>query len=205
MFSDGFPVLILISSIFKGRRQLVDILKYLILKFLLLPTLHLEKEMATHTSILAWKIPWTEEPGGLQSMVRQKCWTWLSNWTTAFRRYYDYSYLTKEKSTLPPLSLYSYPKGTDGAGAQVQSQCIRLQSPSRQPPCYTAPCWWKVLMGHLPWSVPLSGAGTAISVYKFISFTNLWCLLKQLRSDTLSTCLLNDLKNKLVGTAHQRT
>ena len=27
----------------------------------------LEKEMATHTRILAWKIPWTEEPGGLQS------------------------------------------------------------------------------------------------------------------------------------------
>ena len=28
----------------------------------------LEKEMATHCSILAWEIPWTEEPGGLQSM-----------------------------------------------------------------------------------------------------------------------------------------
>ena len=28
----------------------------------------LEKEMATHSKILAWKIPWTEEPGGLQSM-----------------------------------------------------------------------------------------------------------------------------------------
>ena len=28
----------------------------------------LEKEMASHSSILAWKIPWTEEPGGLQSM-----------------------------------------------------------------------------------------------------------------------------------------
>jgi len=28
----------------------------------------LEKEMATHSSILAWKIPWTEEPGGRQSM-----------------------------------------------------------------------------------------------------------------------------------------
>ena len=27
-----------------------------------------EKEMATHSSILAWKIPWTEEPGGLQFM-----------------------------------------------------------------------------------------------------------------------------------------
>ena len=28
----------------------------------------LEKEMTTHSSILAWRIPWTEEPGGLQSM-----------------------------------------------------------------------------------------------------------------------------------------
>ena len=28
----------------------------------------LENEMATHSSILAWRIPWTEEPGGLQSM-----------------------------------------------------------------------------------------------------------------------------------------
>jgi len=32
----------------------------------------LEKEMATHPSILAWKIPWTEDPGGLQSMGLQK-------------------------------------------------------------------------------------------------------------------------------------
>ena len=32
----------------------------------------LEKEMATHSSILAWRISWTEEPGGLQSMVFQE-------------------------------------------------------------------------------------------------------------------------------------
>ena len=32
----------------------------------------LEKEMATHSSILAWKMPWTEEPGGLQSMRSQR-------------------------------------------------------------------------------------------------------------------------------------
>ena len=32
----------------------------------------LEKDMATHSSILAWKIPWTEEPGGLQSMGLQR-------------------------------------------------------------------------------------------------------------------------------------
>ena len=33
---------------------------------------HLEKGMATHSSILAWRIPWAEEPGGLQSMGLQR-------------------------------------------------------------------------------------------------------------------------------------
>ena len=32
----------------------------------------LEEDMTTHSSILAWRIPWTEKPGGLQSMGRQK-------------------------------------------------------------------------------------------------------------------------------------
>jgi len=40
----------------------------------------LEKEMATHSSILAWRIPWTEEPGGLQSMGSQESdTTWQLN------------------------------------------------------------------------------------------------------------------------------
>ena len=39
---------------------------------------NLEKEMATHSSILAWRTPWTEEPGGLQSVGSQS-WTQLSN------------------------------------------------------------------------------------------------------------------------------
>ena len=39
----------------------------------------LGKEMATHSSILAWRIPWTEEPGGLQSMGSQKSQTQFSN------------------------------------------------------------------------------------------------------------------------------
>ena len=40
---------------------------------------NLEKEMTTHSSILAWKIPWTEEPGGVKSMGSQKSWLELSN------------------------------------------------------------------------------------------------------------------------------
>ena len=34
----------------------------------------LEKKMATHSSITAWEIPWTEDPGGLQPMELQKNW-----------------------------------------------------------------------------------------------------------------------------------
>ena len=40
----------------------------------------LEKGMATHSSILAWEIPWTEEPVGLQSMVSQRVrYDWQTN------------------------------------------------------------------------------------------------------------------------------
>ena len=41
----------------------------------------LEKEMATHSAILAWKIPWTEEPGRLQSMGSQRVW---HDWVTFY-------------------------------------------------------------------------------------------------------------------------
>ena len=40
----------------------------------------LEKEMATHSSTLAWKIPWMEEPGGLQFMGSQRV---RHNWVTS--------------------------------------------------------------------------------------------------------------------------
>jgi len=42
----------------------------------------LEKEMATYSSILAWEMPWTEEPGRLQSIGSQKSQKWLSHETT---------------------------------------------------------------------------------------------------------------------------
>ena len=47
----------------------------------------LEKEMATHSSILAWEIPWTEESSRLQSIASQKSWTWLSDWTITTTNY----------------------------------------------------------------------------------------------------------------------
>ena len=51
----------------------------------------LEEEMATHSSILAWRIPWTEEPSGLQSMGSQSHMTeWLRH--TQHLHYYSISY-----------------------------------------------------------------------------------------------------------------
>ena len=39
----------------------------------------LKEKMAIHSSILPWRIPWTEEPGGLQSMGLKKGWTQFSD------------------------------------------------------------------------------------------------------------------------------
>ena len=47
---------------------------------------NLEEEMATHSSFLAWGIPWTEEPGRLQSMVSQKSQICLSTTLVCRRR-----------------------------------------------------------------------------------------------------------------------
>ena len=54
---------------------------------------HLEEGMATHSSILAWKIPWTEEPGGLQSMGSQE-----SDATEHTYRLFMYSKIHMSKS-----------------------------------------------------------------------------------------------------------
>ena len=51
--------------------------------------------MAPHSSTLAWKIPWTEEPGGLQSMGSQRSQTQLSDFTFTFH----FHTLEKEMAT----------------------------------------------------------------------------------------------------------
>ena len=60
----------------------------------------LEKEMATHSSILAQEIPWTEEPGGLQSPGLKKSQTQLSDETTTQDRAEQSKQVTKKIKTL---------------------------------------------------------------------------------------------------------
>ena len=61
----------------------------------------LEKRMATDYSILAWRIPWTEEPGGLSSMVLQRV---GHNWVTKQEQQPAYTALLMNKSQLLGIS-----------------------------------------------------------------------------------------------------
>ena len=52
----------------------------------------LEEGMATHSSILVWRVPWTEEPGGLQSVGSQRVWP---DWTAEHRHVWDLRSMTR--------------------------------------------------------------------------------------------------------------
>ena len=100
----------------------------------------LEEEMATHSSILAWEIPWTEELGRLQSMGSQKCQTRLSDWVCAQE---PGSWPSPDAESARALILpasrtmgntfvykpsiifcYSSPKGGEGNGTPLQFSCL---------------------------------------------------------------------------------
>ena len=64
----------------------------------------LQESMATHSSILAWKIPWTEEPGGLQSNGVAKSWTRLKGLSTQHAQEYENVRLVESPSSTPALA-----------------------------------------------------------------------------------------------------
>ena len=69
----------------------------------------LEKEMATHSSILAWKISWTEEPGGLQSMGSQRVrHDWVTNTLRILYVYPGYKGDTNPFSDMWFANVFSY-------------------------------------------------------------------------------------------------
>ena len=67
----------------------------------------LEKEMATHSSTLAWKIPWTEEPGKLQSMGSQSR-TRLNDFTFTFIHVCTHNYFYWHFKNLAKIFIISY-------------------------------------------------------------------------------------------------
>ena len=72
----------------------------------------MEKAMAPHSSTLAWKIPWTEGPGGLQSMGWLGVWTRLSNFTFTFH----FRALEKEMATHSNILAWRIPETEEPVG-----------------------------------------------------------------------------------------
>ena len=77
--------------------------------------------MAPHSSTLAWKIPWMEEPGGLQSMG-SLCWTGLSDFTFTFH----FHALEKEMATYASVLAWRIP-GTGEPGGLLSKGSHRVQ------------------------------------------------------------------------------
>ena len=77
------------------------------------PQLVTEKAMAPHSSTLAWKIPWTEEPGRLKSMGLLRVGTRLSDFTFTFH------FHALEKETATHSSILAWKVPMDGAAWQA--------------------------------------------------------------------------------------
>ena len=92
----------------------------------------LEESMTTHSSVLAWEIPWTEEPGRLHSKGSQKSGTGLSDWTTTS------PLLTFEEVRNPSVQ-FSHSVVSDSLGPRGL-QHARPLCPSPTPGVYSNSC-----------------------------------------------------------------
>ena len=97
----------------------------------------LEKKMVTHSSILAWEIPCTEEAGGLQSMGSQKSWAWLSHWTSMV------AHTVKHLSTVRETQVRSLGQ-EDPLEKEMAPTPVLLPGKSHG---------WRSLVGYSPWGL----------------------------------------------------
>ena len=103
----------------------------------------LEKEMATHSSILAWEIPGTEEPGGLRSMGSQKSRTRLSDWTTTITQKKGFRQGRRYRGRRQPFT-------SQGVRPQMKQRCWHLLAPRNEGnKCLLPPSVWYFDMAAL--------------------------------------------------------
>ena len=111
----------------------------------------LEKKMATHSSILVWKIPWTEEPGGLQSMGSQRVrHTWVCIHTQSI--YIDSLY----ENISPVLSHFLIQMRKLKTSKILKHLALSLWIlPSKSLLCYVLSLFSHVQLCVTPWTVAL--------------------------------------------------
>ena len=102
-----------------------------------------EKEMATHSSILAWRIWWTKEPGGLQSLRSQRV---GHDWTTnTFQRGVRNKYYLRKKG---PTSLWTCSVFTGGDETKCSGPWMPQQLRKKSNSC------WNAFHHHIPFKLP---------------------------------------------------
>ena len=129
----------------------------------------LEKEMATHSSTLAWKILWTEEPGGLQSMVLQRVGQdWVTNTFTSLS-----------------FTLVDWPKKTL---VQFMSKNVLPMFPSRS---FTVSCLTLKSVSHFEF-ILVYGVRVCSNFIDLPSAVQLfqYCFLKRMFFPFVCSCLL---------------
>ena len=130
----------------------------------------LEKAMATHSSTLAWKIPWTEEPGGLQSMGSQRV---RHDWATL-------------------LSLFPFMIG-EGNGNPLQCSC--LENPRDGRAWWATVCGVAQSLTRLKWLS--SSSSTVLYLWQVFVFLPPVCLLFTHKKAFSTLRLLKQSSNKV--------
>ena len=93
----------------------------------------LEEEMATHSSILAWRIPRTEEPGGLQSMGLKKSQARPSDCHTHRTLYFGICIASMDWVAMPS----SRPRNHPDLGTEPRSPALQVDSLPSEPPYFS--------------------------------------------------------------------
>ena len=142
----------------------------------------LEKKMATHSSILAWRIPWTEEPGRLQSMRSQRVGhNWAAN-TFTFMMKYDGGGLVAKLCPIiwnivitKQLGLYG---GFPGSSHAKESSCNtgdQVRSLGWEDPLEKEMAThFSFLAWRIPWTEKPGGVGRGATVHKVEKIGHDW-------------------------------
>ena len=134
--------------------------------------------MATHFSILAWRIPWAEEPGGLQSIGSQKSWTRINNLACMYKILF-YSIILLHYFTVSHVQVFNLHVVLHGRYyLHLQTRKLRLREIRLLIPKHTRHKCQKqgcqaphpVFASHsrLPWAVPLPAAYNVLKIFSFL-------------------------------------
>ena len=147
----------------------------------------MQKEMAPHSSTLAWKIPWMEEPGGLQSMKSQRV---RHDWVTSLALFtFHFRALEKEMATHSDVLAWTIPGKVEPGGLQSVGSLRVRHDWATSLSLFTFMHWrrkWQSTPVFLPGESQGRGSLEGFRLWGRTESTRLWTRLKRLSSSSSS-------------------